>query len=253
MHRPDFDAGHGGSDPGAVGVVHEEDVNLAITLKCLAAAKRQGWAPTATRTTDRTIQLSDRARKANANGATEFISIHADWVGAKGDGFAIITPTNHDAKKSWRMGDYLMDELKPLTAYKDTGLYTDRRGLAVLRGTDMPACIVEVLSVGDKVLKDPKFQAEVAEQIIQGLCKFYGVAYVAPGKKTPAKPKPHPKLPVLNIGDRGAAVKRLQRLLHITDDGIFGSGTWLAVKKYQRKHGLADDGVVGPKTWAKLT
>lgn len=53
-------------------------------------------------------------------------------------------------------------------------------------------------------------------------------------------------------GCEGLDVKMLQRLLKITDDGIFGPKTEEAVKKYQKEHRLAVDGIVGPKTWASL-
>jgi len=249
VHRPHFDAGHGGSDPGAVGLVHEDDTNLAITLKCVAAAKRQGWDPFTTRTTDRTILLADRAKKANAEGADVFVSVHSDW--SKGfDGMAAITPTNHDTKASWRLGDFILDELDPITAARDdVKLYTDRRGLAVLRGTGMPATIVEVLRVSDAKLKDPVFQTEVAEGIIQGLCRFYGVEYVQPGKPRPPKPKPHKKLPVLSAGDTGHYVKIVQRVVGVDDDGVYGPVTKKAVITFQKKHGLDADGIVGPATW----
>lgn len=53
-------------------------------------------------------------------------------------------------------------------------------------------------------------------------------------------------------GSKGAAVKKLQELLHITADGIFGANTEAAVKNFQREKGLAIDGIVGAKTWAAL-
>jgi peptidoglycan hydrolase-like protein with peptidoglycan-binding domain len=56
----------------------------------------------------------------------------------------------------------------------------------------------------------------------------------------------------LERGDRGAAVKKLQRLLHVRADGIFGKGTKRALKRFQRRHGLTADGIVGPATWAAL-
>jgi hypothetical protein len=49
-------------------------------------------------------------------------------------------------------------------------------------------------------------------------------------------------------GDRGPAVVRIQRRLHITADGVFGPATLRAVKRFQRRRGLAVDGVVGPIT-----
>jgi hypothetical protein len=53
---------------------------------------------------------------------------------------------------------------------------------------------------------------------------------------------------VLDRGDRGPAVTKLQRKLHLHADGVFGRQTERAVKRFQRRHGLSADGVVGPAT-----
>jgi len=45
---------------------------------------------------------------------------------------------------------------------------------------------------------------------------------------------------------------RVQQLLHVTVDGVYGPKTVAAVKIFQAKHGLVHDGVVGPKTVAAL-
>lgn len=53
--------------------------------------------------------------------------------------------------------------------------------------------------------------------------------------------------------DKGEEVKKLQKLLGINDDGIFGPITEECVKQFQRKNGLVPiDGIVGSKTWAAL-
>jgi hypothetical protein len=50
-------------------------------------------------------------------------------------------------------------------------------------------------------------------------------------------------------GDRGAAVKRVQRRLRVRPvDGVFGRITERAVKRFQRRKGLEADGVVGSAT-----
>jgi len=59
--------------------------------------------------------------------------------------------------------------------------------------------------------------------------------------------------PMLSFGSVGRAVVRLQRLLGIVADGIFGPQTRRAVLRYQRRHGLLIDGIVGPQTWGALT
>jgi peptidoglycan hydrolase-like protein with peptidoglycan-binding domain len=56
----------------------------------------------------------------------------------------------------------------------------------------------------------------------------------------------------VNKGDRGEAVKEIQRAVGVKADGIFGSDTERAVKAYQKKHGLKADGVVGKDTWAVI-
>jgi hypothetical protein len=57
---------------------------------------------------------------------------------------------------------------------------------------------------------------------------------------------------MLKRGDRGPAVRTLQRRLGIPADGVFGPVTERAVKRYQRRHGLVPDGVVGPITRGSL-
>lgn len=56
----------------------------------------------------------------------------------------------------------------------------------------------------------------------------------------------------LREGDRGRAVRRLQRKLGIAADGVFGGQTERAVKRFQRRNRLTADGIVGPMTRGKL-
>jgi len=56
----------------------------------------------------------------------------------------------------------------------------------------------------------------------------------------------------LRKGDRGPAVRRLQRRLGVSADGVFGPQTDRAVRRFQRGNGLEVDGIVGPITRGKL-
>jgi hypothetical protein len=57
---------------------------------------------------------------------------------------------------------------------------------------------------------------------------------------------------VVKRGDRGSAVRAIQRELGIPADGVFGAITERSVKRFQRRHGLVPDGIVGPLTRAAL-
>ena len=78
-----IDAGHGGKDPGARGTnVNEKTINLSVALKLGKLIENN--APDVrviyTRTTDRFIELDERANIANRNKADLFMSIHTNAV-----------------------------------------------------------------------------------------------------------------------------------------------------------------------------
>jgi resuscitation-promoting factor RpfB len=53
---------------------------------------------------------------------------------------------------------------------------------------------------------------------------------------------------IVERGDRGQAVRRIQRALGLPADGVFGPQTERAVRRFQRRRGLIVDGAVGPQT-----
>jgi peptidoglycan hydrolase-like protein with peptidoglycan-binding domain len=57
---------------------------------------------------------------------------------------------------------------------------------------------------------------------------------------------------VVKRGDRGDAVRSIQRELGIPADGVFGPMTERAVKRFQSRHDLVPDGIVGPLTRSAL-
>jgi N-acetylmuramoyl-L-alanine amidase len=57
---------------------------------------------------------------------------------------------------------------------------------------------------------------------------------------------------LIKRGEKGEDVKRIQRVVGVKIDGIFGPFTEMGVKNYQRAHKLSPDGIVGPKTWAVM-
>lgn len=76
-----IDPGHGGRDPGAIGVrgTHEKDVVLDIALAAAQRlAGRRGLTVRLTRTEDLFLPLDDRREFASQARASLFVSIHAD-------------------------------------------------------------------------------------------------------------------------------------------------------------------------------
>ncbi len=77
-----IDAGHGGKDPGAVGIsgVNEKNIVLPICLKVrdYLAKEYSDMNVILTRDNDEFIELKIRGQKANSEGGNLFISIHAN-------------------------------------------------------------------------------------------------------------------------------------------------------------------------------
>ena len=76
-----LDPGHGGKDPGAIGVsgTYEKHVSLATALELKRLLEAGGHYRVAlTRARDVFVPLDDRVAKAQAQGASLFVSMHAD-------------------------------------------------------------------------------------------------------------------------------------------------------------------------------
>jgi N-acetylmuramoyl-L-alanine amidase len=82
-----IDAGHGGDDPGAIGVtrVKEKDITLGIALKLGRLIERnlRDVKVIYTRTTDHFVELDRRGQIANQAGGKLFISIHCNSMARK--------------------------------------------------------------------------------------------------------------------------------------------------------------------------
>lgn len=82
-----LDAGHGGKDPGAIGVngLKEKNINLAIVkeLGKLIENKLKDVKVVYTRNDDRFVELYKRGKIANANNGNLFISVHCNSTSRK--------------------------------------------------------------------------------------------------------------------------------------------------------------------------
>lgn len=75
-----LDPGHGGRDPGAIGVggVREKDVTLALARALTPRLEQRGFRVVLTRDADREVELEERSALAEAARGDLFVSLHAN-------------------------------------------------------------------------------------------------------------------------------------------------------------------------------
>lgn len=82
-----IDAGHGGKDPGTIGVtgIKEKNVNLGIALELekIVKQKMPDVKVVQVRSSDKFVELAERGKIANSNKGNLFISIHANSLPKK--------------------------------------------------------------------------------------------------------------------------------------------------------------------------
>lgn len=75
-----IDAGHGGKDPGAIGIygTYEKDITLSVAKKLKMLLENLGVKVVMTREEDEFVELYRRGQIANSNGGKLFISLHCN-------------------------------------------------------------------------------------------------------------------------------------------------------------------------------
>lgn len=174
-----IDPGHGGIDPGAVGAVVEKEVNLDIALRVRRYLQAAGVNVIMSRDRDTQISL-DKATDLNAraalgyHGAQLFLSIHSNSMPAVNvlQGYGVETWWNNNHPGSAAFAALIQNNVVAATGAFSQGLKTGR-SLAVLRGSRVPAALVEVGFVGHPVdgnnLKDDNYRERVALGIARGV------------------------------------------------------------------------------------
>lgn len=180
-----IDPGHGGSDPGAIGLqgTHEGDVTLPIALELKELLEKSGSTVFISRADDRDVfapnaddadELEARAEVANVNKADVFVCIHADSFrdhSVGGTSTFYYPKTNFDGLLASSVQTAVLKQ----TALENRGV--SRANFYVLKHTVMPSILVEVAFISnaaeEKKLLDSEFQEKVARGIAKGLEKFF--------------------------------------------------------------------------------
>ncbi len=176
-----LDAGHGGKDPGAVGItgVLEKNVNLAMTLALNDYLKAAGLRTVLTRADDSYPTLSQRVQIANDAKADLFVSIHNNWTDdSSANGtytFYWGTPDNYSVEGK-ALAESIQRHLVAEIGSADRGARTHWQNLYVLANTDMVAALVEVGFLSNAAeeakLTDPSYQRRAALGISKGILEY---------------------------------------------------------------------------------
>ena len=164
------DAGHGGSNPGAVyGGRRESDDALRLAMAVGKILEANGYDVTYTRTSDVTQSVGQKAAIANEEGADLFVSIHRNAAEYPGQYSGIQTLIYDDSGMKKQMAENINANLEAL-GFRNAGV-SIRPNLVVLNSTQMPALLVEagfIDSDADNRLFDSRFQA-MAQAIADGI------------------------------------------------------------------------------------
>jgi N-acetylmuramoyl-L-alanine amidase len=174
-----IDAGHGGSDPGAIAKsgLEEKKVTLKIAKQLRRMLIRQGARVRMTRVDDRRLREESRIAFVSGGGLDLIVSIHCDAFDGSPHCTGITTYYHDGSRRGAALAEALQRRLPGATglpnrgARADTSLYES--GLYVLRNAACPAVLVETgyLSCAPTAarLRDPGFRTQVARGIVQGL------------------------------------------------------------------------------------
>lgn len=169
------DAGHGGSDPGAIGIggLREKEVVLDIARQVSAILEQNGITVVMTRQDDRTIDLAPRTQIANRIDANLFVSIHANAINmSRPDVNGLET---YYYQSGQRLAQYIHNSvLQTFTDMRNRGVRRAR--FYVLRHSDMPAVLVETGFVTGRDdarrLASASDRTRMAEAIARGILQY---------------------------------------------------------------------------------
>ncbi len=173
------DAGHGGSDSGAVGPsgLQEKTVTLLQARIIEQALKRAGYRTLLTRSRDQDVGLYDRVRAGYRAQANAFISVHYNSCPSPFDP----RDRRHISTYAWNgIGRQLAlpvhAELAKISPARNAGVLSGN--LAVCRNPAVPSILLELDFItspeGEELIQCHTFQTKVAQAVLAGVDAWCG-------------------------------------------------------------------------------
>ena len=172
-----IDPGHGGPDPGAVGIrgLRETDVVLDVSLQVAQLLQSKGVQVLLTRTSEVDVDLPPRVALANNSRADLFLSIHANALSLDRPDVNGVETFYFESSRSRALAQAVQDQILAISpGSPDRGARAGR--FFVIRRTVMPSALAEMGFVTGSLdsprLADPAFRRRLAVAIATGLLRY---------------------------------------------------------------------------------
>lgn len=173
MKRVFIGVGHGGVDPGAVGIVKEADANLTIALELKRILEEHGFEVGISRTRDENDDINEEIREANAFDPDLAVEVHNNAGG--GDGFEVFVQTNQYASKSRSCAELIEKRVKAI-GQQSRGIKTNSFGW--VRLVNAPSVLLEGFFVDSKDahgFDTASEQKELARAYALGVLDYFNI------------------------------------------------------------------------------
>jgi N-acetylmuramoyl-L-alanine amidase len=171
-----IDPGHGGGDPGAVGIdgLQEKVVVLSVGTQVAEQLRRKGINAVLTRSNDQEIDLAPRVATAEGARADIFVSIHANSISLSRPDINGIESYYYASSKGYRLARSIHNSILSNINASDRGIRQAR--FYVVRRTSMPSVLIEIGFVTGSQdaarLASATQRAKLAEAIVQGILDY---------------------------------------------------------------------------------
>jgi len=170
-----IDPGHGGPDPGAVGIggIQEKRLVMEMSQEVARLLEQQGVQVVLTRTGDYDLDLAPRVALAEQENATIFVSIHANAISMDRPDVNGVE-TFYSSAEGRVLANTILQRILNNISMNNRGV--KEANFYVIRRTSMPATLVEtgfVTGAQDAPrLADPNFRRQMAAAIAQGILEY---------------------------------------------------------------------------------
>ena len=186
-----LDAGHGGEDPGAIGVtgVYEKDLNLALALEVGRILEEKGYIVIYTRTEDKLLynedqnikgirkisDLKNRCKAANKYPDSVFVSIHMNSFGdGKYSGLQVYYSPEDEGSRL--LADKIQSSVKNSLQKENNRTVKQGDGMYLLENTEPTSVLIECGFLTNKAecekLSQKEYQKELSFAIVCGIIEY---------------------------------------------------------------------------------